>query len=924
MPRRYLVVLLVLLQVIGLLPTAASAAEPTVKSQIRLVALSYPKFIKAGTTATFRAEVDASAESGLSCCGTLDLRGPGGQVLRIRLARVGDTTLEGSIFLDPHSAPGAWTVRRMYIQANSWAELELVAGESFNHGFTVTASGKVLDTRGPEMLSLSLPEAAKIGEGFPITITAKDDLSGIDRAYVVIKPDRASGGTWWEQVHLEPTGKAGEWSGNMLMEPGAVSSYNLAVTEVVLYDKAGNYTWLKAQDLESRKVRTTVRPESLPVPKALLPSPFLDLIHPGLLLYDNWHLMDREYLLDLLARVPAESTAVREHLVAEITQIRVALDRIKGEVYTDPTTGLRVSPYATTGKWLVLERAILLRTFLLTLTHEPAQAVTELVRASYESYLKAWHAEVADGAKLLKLDGGNNLRYGRTAVAYLNLISRSPEAVAALKLRGDQAFERTRLTEMEPNVIYFMPVRADRPFYWQPGTGSLRIPALRETPMQSAVRGLFYQVGLHLGEALFSSSYKEHRSQSWSPYIALRQGHDWPDGNAGGETPATNLAVDFADQYLPSGIRFRMAQSYLPLGDHPEMQTAFRKMVEERLQSPQPPLSFSAKGSFQVSLEEKWMLTVRSPGARAGMLLAGETYANAAKPFTQENILPVIDRQSLVLISSHLKLGRSLLYNTVAVDATGRDHYRSFAQMWAPLLLDPIPAGTNKTSVELTGTTLPGKRVSVGTKSATADDRGRFSLVVPVRPGENLLRLTVGGTNLGARVVVHASPAEATIPLTMTKTPPTKTKEAYAYMEGKTAPYAVIRTRTIEIQAGGDGRFWASLYLPARLNTLELVSTDRFGNQVTWTQEVARDKGPISLTVQVTPRSATARLYSLIAEPGVTITVNGESLNVGKDGTAHYTAILAEGESSRELLFVAEDPFGNRTAKRFTFSREEE
>ncbi|MFZ5826602.1 MAG: hypothetical protein ACOY94_20115 [Bacillota bacterium] len=73
----------------------------------------------------------------------------------------------------------------------------------------------------------------------------------------------------------------------------------------------------------------------------------------------------RYWLTSLPKQIAADRQASREHLVAEVGLLRAALDQVRGEIYTDPETGLRLVSFARTGKWFVLDRAITLRNYLL-------------------------------------------------------------------------------------------------------------------------------------------------------------------------------------------------------------------------------------------------------------------------------------------------------------------------------------------------------------------------------------------------------------------------------------------------------------------------------------------------------------------------------------------------------------------------------
>ncbi|MFZ5815295.1 MAG: hypothetical protein ACOY93_08320 [Bacillota bacterium] len=918
MNRRPIALVLLLCLLAALLPRTAVAAEGA-GSSIKLLKLSYPSAVKAGERVTFRVTADASAEGNL-CCGRLTLKGPGKQYIYLELRQVAPDTLEASHTFSPFSPGGTWSIRSLTLRSNNWTRLALTEGEGFRHSFLLTNQGGTSDILGPEVRAVLLPQSAKVGEGFPITVRLTDRISGVREVFAVVEP-RGGGGTAWRQsIPLRPTARSDEWTGYMVMDPPHQNNGGLTVAEVLAYDNAGNYTWLKRLDLLSRGMLAEVIPQPVAPPAGLITSPFLDLIHPGRMTYTHWWGLDLEHLLALLEQIPGESEVVRERLIAEIPQLRAALDQLRAEVYTDPTTGLRLSPFATTGKWFVLEKAIRLRTFLLSVTYFPPGQFSDANRRATANYFREAYTNLVDGDPPLPMDGAAAERYAGTIAAYLNLLAQSPEAVAVLKTAAYQTGRERGPSELDPGVIYFSPVKSQRLRPWPSQRGVFEIPALISESTYQTARDLFYRIGFHAGEVFLSPIGDRGRMEAWAPYVALREGHNWLPGRVE-ESPATNLGIDFASTYMPYGMDVNWDQSYRPLRDHPELKEAFRDLVSGWLENPPPPVHLSVGGSYQVGLEPSWKLTVSSPEIRA--VLEVERELESGEPYEPIQLQGLRTGSGITFTSRHAQLGHPVIHRLRAVDRQGRSHSRYYSYLQVPLMLDPVPTGTNRETVTLTGTALPGKQVSVGARSAVADEQGRFSLEVPLEEGENHLRLTVSGSDLGARLVIHRAPAGAQVPLTVLVALPATTTAASVYGEMQTAPFAVVRMGDVEFQASETGWFWFRRQLESERNRVELVITDRYGNQVTWSRQVAREMPP-AIEVEGVPEVTSLSTLTLTGrtDPGATLTLNGHPVSVGVDGSFEVKATLLRGQTS-VLRFVARDSAGLTNERLFFVTHQE-
>lgn len=836
----YLALLLFILPLFAA-PSVQAAPPDSEVPAVGLKALVYPKQVTAGQSITFQVQVDVAQEESI-CCGSISLEGPSGQRIYMDLTRTGPGTLTATLPLDRHMQPGTWKVSQLYLETNTWASTEAEYGPFFQHTFTVLSAGVPADTRTPRLLAVEVPERAKVGEIYEIKVTAEDDLSGLAEAYATIEPAitaSASGfgprltAPWSQVIQLHPTGTPGEMVGHMLMEAPIRGFSNLKVVALSLADKAGNMAFFEQEDLAAYRTATASRLTE--VPAGLQTSPFLNLIHPGRLGYQHWMNIDRAYLIGLLGRLPADPQAVREHLVAELGQLRTALDQLRTEIYTDPASGLRAVPYATTGKWLVLDQAIGQRAYLLAVTGPSRPALTAADLQQFQAEIREGYQVVGPGESLLPMDGGRQHLISQNAAAYLSLLASSPEVVAALKSPPDQSLERTILDEFDGNLIYFMPVESKQRYPKQSGRAILRIPASTDLSMHALLASLYYQTGFQFGDAFFSVSDDPNREALWQPYVEMRGGHGWAEGWR--ETPGSNLAVDFAQAFLPRGIAFNPHHSYSELLANPAQETGFREMVASLLQKGAPPVSISHLGTTQVGVSDRLEVTVIAPEARMEMVTLGRAYSGDD---LNQRAGHALAERAMKLTGPVQEMGEPYWHLLHLTDTDGRDHHRVYTYMQAPVVLDPLPAGTNKPTVTITGTTVPGKVASVGGRSAVADAHGRFTLEVPLQKGENPIRLSVSHSSLGARLTVTYEPEGTPVPVALKLPERTPLPIVSGFMQ--TAPYAIMQIGSREWQADERGSLYVGQGVKEGENIIRLVITNRMGNTTVWEGKVIREE----------------------------------------------------------------------------------
>ncbi|MCX8173122.1 MAG: S8 family serine peptidase [Thermoplasmata archaeon] len=226
------------------------------------------------------------------------------------------------------------------------------------------------------------------------------------------------------------------------------------------------------------------------------------------------------------------------------------------------------------------------------------------------------------------------------------------------------------------------------------------------------------------------------------------------------------------------------------------------------------------------------------------------------------------------------------------------------------------------TSINVTGTTEPGAAVKVNGYNATVFSDGTFYYVLSVSDGP--LTITVvsidaaGNTNTKQINVV----VDATAPVITIANPPNNSvfNKSTVLVSGTIveANLKALSINGIGVSVGTGGTFGYYLTLADGTHEISVVAEDLAGNKVTVKRTVIVDTTAPTITV-ATPADAAylgnkSVVVSGTTEPGATLKVNGNTIQVSSGGSFSAEITLAEG--TNEILFFAEDVAHNTyTAK---------
>lgn len=900
--------LLVLVMLLTAFPLAATAqAADPLPPQVNN--LSFVQSAKAGTAVTFNVFVQADANLGL-CCGGLTLTGPSGQELSLWLNRVGPGQLSATLNLSPNMPTGAWKVTNLWVSDNDDATTRLTESATFKHVLTVLPSDKPVDTKKPELVSIVAPEEVQMGDPVVIKATVKDDLSGVKSVIVRVAP-AVEKPLWTHSVELFPTGKPDEYAGTMLMDVLTLGGeLKQRVQSAVLKDQAGNSVELDSAALaknKSNKLETKGKVRK--VPEGLLTSPYLNLIHGGDMAYWWWRNADVAHLEGLLTQLKTDPNGAREAIAAELPQLRAAIDNLRKEIYVDPTTKLKVSSFTTSGKWMVLNRALLIRSELLSeidrragRTHKDRPEITvNVIRGLYNF--------TEEDELWLPMDSALNEAYSQLPAAYLSVLAKAPEAVKVMKAPAAESSNYGPRDEFDRDVVYFMPIitASGNPNFGIWGSNSFQIP-ISGLQLSSQMSNLFYELGFHFGEAYFSSLTDPNVVQKWQPYLAARGNQTWTFQEGFTGTPMNNIGDDFAWTFLPLELnkQYYSRQSYGRLRDIPAQAEAFKKLVTAALAK--TPATFDVTpGSYTSVGVGPFQATTTAGGL--GYKLEAEGRRWLPQGALRRPINGTITNGLMTFTSTETEVGSVTWFYLDARSADGRPYQRYMYYYHAPVMLDPFPTATNQNVLKLSGTAPAGATVTAGGKSATADTKGRFNLTLPLTEGTNKIRMTVSGVSLAAAFTVKYEKSKdvqvaVTMPGTSVKSVVTGTVQ--------TEPYAIVNHGSGTVQADGTGKASFAKELKEGANKVEVTVTNAAGNKGTWSGLVMVDSKAPELTVSV-PMQVNTPVYKLTGktEPGATVMMGESILPVAADGTFTAEVVLKAGVA-RKLEFMVADAAGNR------------
>jgi|GEM_PF-6930741 len=903
--------LLILVLLITAIPMAATAraADQPAKTEPKLLSLTYNQEATAGSTVNFTARVQVDQVTGL-CCATLTLKGPGGQNLPVRLERSGPAELKGSVTLSPYAPAGVWTISRFWMTDNDQAALTLESADpTFRHTLTVVPSDKPGDDRVPELVALSVPAEAEMGETVTIRATVKDNLSGVDYVTAYVEPADLKPG-WQVFVELFATETPGEFSGVMLMDTTAMASQKQRIAKVTIGDQAGNVISVISNALvnvSANGIETKGKPRK--VPEGLITSPYMNLIHEGDRTFTAWMAEDLRRALGHLAQARTDVKGVREALAAEVPQLRAAVDALRREVYVDPVTKLRVSPHATTGKWIALNAAMDARIELLIeldrrdgLAHSDRTELTQQELLSYYQYL-------SEGEFWLPADSLGDL-YAQQTAAYLAVLAQSPEAVTALRTPAAESFQYGPADMFDRDLLYFEPIASGsgRPrLVW--GTASFFIP-VQDRQITPAVHDLFYVIGEHFGQAFFSAYDAEDFNARWGEYFAARSSQRMTGEEGYLGSPSNNLGDDFAWTYLPGehGKQYYSRQSFPRLREHPEMAKAFRELVDRRLKQPLPAVAVTPVSTVEVGVTDTFQVTFGAASANPTLEAEGRLWNKSG--WLRRGV-PGTASGSSVSFRSTETVDGSMTWFRLQARQEMRSYDRIFHYYRAPVLLDAVPTATNQQVAKVTGRAAAGATVSAAGKSTVADSTGRFTLELPLTEGANKFRVTVTGNDLGASFSVrYEKPGPAPVSVTV----PGVSSQKSVQLKVSTVPYATIAIGDRRFQADARGESVLTRKLEEGINKLEITVTSPAGNKGSWSGLVMVDSEGPSLVVSV-PRQTNTPVLKVTGtvERGASLTLGDAVLTPAADGSFSVDVALVEG-TGKKLEFTATDPAGNRTA----------
>jgi len=463
--------------------------------------------------------------------------------------------------------------------------------------------------------------------------------------------------------------------------------------------------------------------------------------------------------------------------------------------------------------------------------------------------------------------------------------------------------------EFDRDVLYFMPVittsSTGATGVW--GTNSFQF-RISGNQLTNQIQDFFYQIGFHFGESYFGALTDRAVVFKWQPYLTLRGNQTWTFKEGFTGSPINNIGDDFAWSFLPYDLsqQYYGRQSYGRLRDNPTQAAAFKKLVTDAIAK--TPAAFTVTpGGFTSVGVGPFQATVTAGGQ--GYRLEAEGRRWLPQGALQKAVSPSQSSGLMTFPAKTTELWNVTWFFLDAKGSDGRPYQRYMYYYHAPVMLDPFPTATNQSVLKLSGTAPAGATVSAGGKSATADAKGRFNLTLPLTEGENKIRLTVSGVNLGATFTVKYEkskdvPVTVTLPGTSVKTIVTGTVQ--------TEPYAFVNYGSGTVQADSAGKVTIAKELKEGANKVEVTVTNTAGNKGSWSGVVMVDSQAPELTVSV-PMQVNTPIYKITGktEPGATLLMDGSILTVAADGSFSAEVILKAGVA-RTLEFMVSDAAGNR------------
>lgn len=250
------------------------------------------------------------------------------------------------------------------------------------------------------------------------------------------------------------------------------------------------------------------------------------------------------------------------------------------------------------------------------------------------------------------------------------------------------------------------------------------------------------------------------------------------------------------------------------------------------------------------------------------------------------------------------------------------------------LLLDPAATHIAAPTATVSGQSSPGAWIQVGGQTVQAGASGRFRVDVPLGAGTNRLEVTatdwfeLDGTDL-----LEGNSARASLTLVSDLMAPVFTLAPYSARGDRTAadvaeivgrvtdPASSSETldpAAIRLVIGGsrvpvraDGSFAAFVTLVSGVNDIDVVATDRAGNEAVASVVVTRDTSAptLALAAPVPSRVSTSTVtIAGTVETGAQVTVNGRSVTVTAGA---FSTDVALSPGLNQIEVSASDGAGN-------------
>ncbi|HWI66010.1 MAG TPA: hypothetical protein VNT75_29630, partial [Symbiobacteriaceae bacterium] len=721
--HRFIATVTVLAALLFSLQPAAAAPAPAPE----LISFSLPATAQAGTTLRITAvaqEKTYGVESG-----SLTLKGPSGQRLTgilVRKPRTDNLVLD--LPLPAQLQPGRWFVEELVIRSNESASLRVKDGQTlgktvFSYSVQITAGGAPdLSQAVVQELSIS-PAAVEQGAKVTVSVKLSEPPSGAATVTAYLGDTRSDQSYKWAQpvpLLYNPTSK--RWEGATYAPVLATSTGPATFWIRSILTRSGTgverWSWCGpfSSPLPGACTFQVVPPKVTP---ALTTSRYLELFHPGKLDFFEWHNRDMEYLRSLFARLDTAPESMRMLLAAQLPALTQALGAIRGEIYRDPSSGIRVAVPNTSGKHLVVTAAVRGRLMLWGELERRAggsgktaltAAALETAQALIDEFeVKPVPPEVYDGAGAILTQ------------RYIEAVKASQIPPGLWNLAHANDWDQPDTISLTPNVQWMIPFSSEQFLGWHSSSTSsgVRMTMPKSLPAAIWPDVIIHELGHHFHD-VFLGGQGNDRSSKWQDYLTMRGGQEWYTRAQTGHNgqPWENLAEDFSKILHESNVYTDAFDPYqYPLMTTTAEQATFRKFLLD-LAAQKPPTALELDWPLdglaavlpgEVAVTGRWapaqkVSAVASPlqvehflGQSVSGRVIGEPAA--ASNGAWKTVLPA-DGPALQAVSVYGQLDKT---------SNQRRHFYIYR---SGLLLDAVPFQVSSDKVALTGRTVPGAKVT--------------------------------------------------------------------------------------------------------------------------------------------------------------------------------------------------------------------